>query len=494
MTPIPAIGATVYSLIAMRAGQRPASPALTENGVTLDYRALLESVDGHAADLAGRGVRRGDRVAVLSENRSEYTIVQIACAKLGAIVACQNWRLSPKELQHCVTLVEPVLLLASPRYLALADEIGAGCPIADLSTMGGEGDTVHAAEPEDPFLIIYTSGTTGLPKAAAISQRAEIARMCALRMDLRIEPEDGYVSWAPMFHMGGTEHLLATLMSGGHGFVIDGFQVDAILDVVAAHRIGWLMLVPATIEPLLERFAERPRAVAGIKALGCMADLVPSAIVQAVTTAFGAPYLNSFGATETGMPPFSGGLIAPGSVPVSLDKQISSLIDIRLVGADGQDVAPGEPGEAWVRGPTVFSGYWNAEQANADSFRDGWFRMGDLLRQTEHGYAFVGRSKYLIKSGGENIYPAEIERVLLADPRVVDAIVVRRPDARWGEVPVAVIARNEESFDAATVEALCRDALASYKRPRDVVFIDMALFPRSASGKIIREEVELMIG
>ena len=489
-----ATGATVYSLFAMRARQRPAAPALTEGDLTLDYATLLARVEHVAADLAYRGVVRGDRVAVLSENRIDYAIVQLASAKLGAIVACQNWRLTTAELRHCVALVEPRLLLASPRYRAAAAALEAGCPVADLSMLGRDGQSPSAAHPEDPFLIIYTSGTTGLPKAAAISQRAEIARMCALRMDLGIGPEDGYISWAPMFHMGGSEHLLAALMSGARGFVIDGFDADAILDVVAAHRIGWLMLVPATIEPLLERLQARNVRPAGIKALGCMADLVPSATMAAITAALGAPYLNSFGATETGMPPFSGGLIPVGHIPATLDKQLSSLVEVRLVGPDGRDVPQGEAGEAWVRGPTVFSGYWNAEPANAESFSDGWFRMGDLLRQTEHGYAFVGRSKYLIKSGGENIYPAEIERVLLADPRVADAVVVRRPDPRWGEIPVAVVARAGEDLDAEAVEQLCRNALASYKRPREVLFVDMASLPRSASGKIIREEVERMIG
>ena len=493
MTLVQATGATVYSLVAMRARHRPDAPAITENGLTVRFWDLLARVEQVAADLAHRGIVRGDRVAVMSENRIEYTLVQLACAKLGAIVACQNWRLAPAELRHCITLVEPRLTLVSQRYRETVESLGLDCPIQSLADLGRDGETAAAAEPEDPFLIIYTSGTTGMPKAAVISQRAEIARMCALRMDLRIEPEDGYIAWAPMFHMGGTEHLLATLMSGGHGFVVDGFDADAILDITAHHRIGWLMLVPATIEPLIERIEARKPPVAGIKALGCMADLVPSAIVATITEALGAPYLNSFGATETGMPPFSGGLIPPGTIPPSLDKQLSSLIDIRIVGVDGIDVPHGQPGEAWVRGPTVFSGYWNAGQANVDSFRDGWFRMGDLLRQTEHGYAFVGRSKYLIKSGGENIYPAEIERILLADPRVADAVVVRRPDARWGEVPVAVIARNETSFDAATVDQLCRQSLASYKRPRDVLFVDMASLPRSASGKIIREDVEKMI-
>ncbi|RYY45029.1 MAG: long-chain fatty acid--CoA ligase [Sphingomonadales bacterium] len=477
----------------MRARHHPARAALSDASRTLDYAALLGSADRIAADLQARGVTRGARIAILSENRIEYTLVQIACAKLGAIVACQNWRLAPAELSHCLALVDPLLVVVSPRFRTIAEEVAGALPLLDIGALGADGDVSHAAQAEDGLLIIYTSGTTGLPKAATISHRAEIARMSALRMDLRIEPEDGYVAWAPMFHMGGTEHLLAALMSGAHGTVIDGFDADAICDVVARERIGWLMLVPATVGPLIARLRARAIRPVGVKAVGCMADLVPDTEVAEIAALLDAPYLNSFGATETGMPPLSGGLLAAEARGGSLDKQPSSLMELRLVGPDGRDVNDGQPGEAWVRGPTLFSGYWAAPEANADSFRDGWFRMGDLFRRTQHGYAFVGRSKYLIKSGGENIYPAEIERVLLADPRVADAIVVRRADARWGEVPVAVIARNDDSLDAAAVEALCRAQLASYKRPRDVRFVDLAALPRSASGKIVREAVESMI-
>ena len=494
MTPIDATGATVYSLVAMRARQAPDAPALSDGSRRLSFAALIGETDRIAADLAGRGIARGDRVAVLSENRIDYTLVQLACAKLGAIVACQNWRLAPAELAHCIALVAPKLLLASARYRGVAEALALDLPIADIAALGAPGESACVARPEDGLLIIYTSGTTGLPKAATISHRAEIARMCALRMDLRMEPEDGYVAWAPMFHMGGTEHLLATLMAGAHGTVIDGFDPDRICDAIAEWRIGWLMLVPATIEPLIARIRARGIVPKGIKALGCMADLVPAAEVAEITRLLDAPYLNSFGATETGMPPLSGNMIAPGTTPATLDKQLSSLVELKLVREDGREAQGNEPGEAWVRGPTIFSGYWAADQANAESFVDGWFRMGDLFRKTVHGYAFVGRSKYLIKSGGENIYPAEIERVLLADPRVADAIVVRRPDPKWGEIPVAVIARADDGLDRPAVEAMCRAALAGYKRPRDVVFVALDAFPRSASGKIMREAVERMIG
>ncbi|WP_200844782.1 MULTISPECIES: class I adenylate-forming enzyme family protein [unclassified Novosphingobium] len=493
-----AFAASVYDLVAMRARANPRALAIVQRDLRLDYAALLARVEAIAADFAARGLKRGQRIAILSENRFEYTGAQLACAKLGLIAACLNWRLAEAELHHCVDLVESALLVTSPRYREVAETVAKGRPVAAIDALGtalGAGaETQSAAQGEDGLLIIYTSGTTGLPKAAVISHRAEIARMCAMRLDMGVEMTDAYVSWAPMFHMGGTEHLLATLMCGGTGVIVDGFDADAIVDALEEFAIGWLMLVPATIEPLLECLAARQAKVRGVKAVGCMADLVPSATIAAITRALGAPYLNSFGATETGMPPLSADLIPVGATPDAFPKQLSMMVDLRLLDAAGNEVADGETGEACVRGPTLFSGYWNAPATNAECFAGGWFHMGDLFRRTPQGYDFVGRSKYLIKSGGENIYPAEIERVLFADARVNDVIVVRRPDPQWGEVPVAVIARNDASLDEGAVLQLCRDALAGYKRPRHVRFIEMEAFPRSASGKIIREEVEAMIG
>jgi fatty-acyl-CoA synthase len=231
--------------------------------------------------------------------------------------------------------------------------------------------------------------------------------------------------------------------------------------------------------------------VKGVKVVGCMADLVPPELIARITRRLGAPFLNSFGSTETGLPPATGHLIPVGDVPHDLAKRLSSLCEFRLVDAEGRDVPDGETGEGVVRGPTLFSGYWNAPEANARDFRGGWFHMGDLFRRTASGgYEFVGRSKYLIKSGGENVYPAEIERVLLADPRIADAAVVRKRDAKWGEIPVAFVAPAEAGLTEHDVEVLCRARLAGYKRPREVHFVAFADLPRSATGKIVREELE----
>jgi acyl-CoA synthetase (AMP-forming)/AMP-acid ligase II len=248
---------------------------------------------------------------------------------------------------------------------------------------------------------------------------------------------------------------------------------------------------PSQIGMVLARLKETNTQVRSVKVVGCMADLVPVAQIAEITEFLDAPFVNSFGSTETGLPPATGHLIPVAEVPTDLSKRLSSLCEFRLVDEHDNDVARGEIGEALLRGPTLFSGYWNAPEVNAKEFRDGWFRMGDLLRQTESGgFEFVGRSKYMIKSGGENIYPAEIERVLLADQRIAEAAVVSKKDPKWGEIVVAFIAKISDKLTEKDVEQICRARLAGYKRPREVHFIPIEEFPRSNSGKIIRTALE----
>jgi acyl-CoA synthetase (AMP-forming)/AMP-acid ligase II len=496
--PVRAIGGlTVYSLFRSQARQRPAALAIEWQGRQWTYSALLDAADRLATQLRNLGIRIGDRVAILSENRIEYTLLQLASARIGAIVACLNWRLASEELRYCFNVAEPKLLYVSERFQKMSDELGIdGCEVLKLDACLDAivllpADSARPAEdPELGLLLLYTSGTTGLPKAALISQRAEIARMTILRMDLNIGPDDTYLAWSPMFHMGGTEHTLASLMFGACVVITDGLDLKAMVDALGRFQLGWLLLVPATIEPLLNEMKRNETVVKGVKVVGCMADLVPAVLIAQVTKTFGAPFLNSFGATETGLPPATGHLIPVGLIPEDLSKRLSSLCEFRLVDAAGHDVADGATGEGIMRGPTLFSEYWNAPEATSQVLRDGWFHMGDLFRRTGNGYEFAGRSKYLIKSGGENIYPAEIERVLLSDPRIADAAVVKKADPKWGEIPVAFIAPAIDGLTELDIETLCRSRLASYKRPREVHFIALEDLPRSTTGKILREELE----
>ncbi|MBV1904089.1 MAG: fatty acid--CoA ligase family protein, partial [Marinosulfonomonas sp.] len=352
------------------------------------------------------------------------------------------------------------------------------------------GDVIRDADPESGLLILYTSGTTGLPKGALISHRAQIARMAAMQIDCGVRRDDSFVAWAPMYHMASSDQMLATLMSGGTVIVLDGPDVGAIVDAVQSRSLGWLVMMPGPIAALIKELRSRGPIRTNVACVGAMADLVPRREITELTALLDAPYVNSFGSTETGLPPATAAMIPVGAAEFSLDKVISTMCQVRLLGEDGVEVADGEPGEMAVRGPTLFSGYWANEATNTKDFADGWFRMGDLFRRNPDGtISFVDRAKYMIKSGGENIYPAEIERVLLADPRIDEAAVVKRAHDKWGEVPVAFIAASEP-LELDDIVALCRGSLAGYKVPKDLRRIALADFPRSTSGKVQRHELE----
>ena len=496
---------SVYQLFCQSARRQPDKIALSDRGRKYSYQQTLERVQRLAAALSESGVRYGDRIAVLLENRIEYIEIHLAAASLGAIVACQNWRLSDSELHHCVQLVAPGLLIYSQRYSEQASALQRQLDVPGMCIEDDYEDWLNKTtdSPIDNFedleaglLILYTSGTTGPAKAAVISHRALIARMHLLAIDLNVSADDGFVAWSPMFHMGGSEHSLSTLMLGGTVFVADGFDVAYIVELIDSEKLGWLLLVPATIERLVEELDQSGTQALGVKCVGAMADLLPKQQIALVSRRLNAPFLNTFGATETGIAPASNGLIEPGIEPTSLSKKLNSFCALRLENENYSDAPIGVTGEALVKGPTLFSGYWDNEEVNKRDFAGGWFRMGDLFKRNPDGTVdFMGRAKYLIKSGGENIYPAEIEQILLSNEQVRDAIVVAFPDPKWGEVPVAVVAVENEADTELVPQLLqaCKNGLAKYKCPRRIVFVDFDLLPRSSSGKIIRSDVEIWL-
>jgi acyl-CoA synthetase (AMP-forming)/AMP-acid ligase II len=499
--PLPARAAatTVGALLRARARIDRDALAVVEGDRQMTFGELDERVNRLAQVLAAAGIGRGDRVAMLARNCAAWLEVELAAAKLGAIVAAQNWRLAPPELEHCLRLAEPRVLLVGEAQAAAA--AGLAVDIPEVIALGAEyerrlarasaAEPPEVGEPEDGLVILYTSGTTGLPKGALVSHRAFIARALVFMVELGLAPAEAFVAWAPFFHMVSTDHALASLMRGNPVIVVDGYDAEELAAIVARERIGWLTLVPGMIESFAAVLRSREVRPKGIRAIGAMADLVPRHQLAEITTLLDAPYVNTFGATETGLPPATAGFIPIGEAPLDLAKRQSSFCEVRLVDAQDREVADGEPGECAVRGPTLFSGYWRAPEVNARDFRGGWFHMGDMfIRRDDGRLDFVDRAKYMIKTGGENVYPAEIERVLLADPRVEDAVVVRRADARWGEVPVAVIARKDETLTADELYAQCRQQLAGFKQPKEIRFVGFAELPRSTTGKIQRHEVE----
>lgn len=490
---------TVGQLLAEMTGNQPEAIAVQQGRAAWTYRDFNSRVNRWSGWLSRHGVVRGDRVCILSENRHEYLEVEFACAKIGAIAACINWRLLDREIAHCVDLVQPSLAFVSPRYHEKVDR--SGWPQVPLHVFGPDLDAEvgplaadepqEDVDPEDGLLIVYTSGTTGLPKAAVVSHRAMIARAMLYGVLIRVERTDSFVAWNGLFHMAGSDFAIGQLLLGGKTLIVDGFDIEELGRLIGSEQISYMGLQPGMIRRLVDHLEANRIVPLGMKTAGAMADLVPKADIAAVTRALNAHYLNSMGCTETGMFPGSGNVLPIGQEPQSLSKHEGPFGLLRLVDDEGNDVPIGTPGECLVKGPTVFSGYWRNEEANREAFAGGWFHMGDVMvRNPDGSLDFVERKSAMIKSGGENIYPAEIERALLLDPRVADVCVVGRRDDKWGEVPVAFVARRDSNLTAEDVGDIVKQTLASFKKPKEVIWVDEDWFPRSASGKIARKQAK----
>ncbi|MEM7423992.1 MAG: AMP-binding protein, partial [Pseudomonadota bacterium] len=308
---------SVGSLFAQRARIVPDRIAVLDGPRTLTFAGLNDRANRLANVLAGLGVGTGDRVALLARNCAEYVEVELACAKIGAITACQNWRLADPELTHCLRLVEPALTIVQPEYLETLGrlDLAPGPTITigeeyERRLAGAPADEpATAIDPETGFVILYTSGTTGLPKGALISHRAMIARAMVIAAELDLPRDDAFVAWPPFFHMASTDQGIASLLRGTPVIIVDGYRPDRLIEIVEQHRIGWLPLIPGMVEDFVRALTDAQPKIIGISLCGAMPDLVPPRQLAAVTRLLGAPYLNSFGATETGLPPATGALI-----------------------------------------------------------------------------------------------------------------------------------------------------------------------------------------
>jgi fatty-acyl-CoA synthase len=489
----------IGTLFAEQARLYPSRIAIQHGGRQTTYIELNVRVNRLAHHLHALGARTGDYVAILSENRPEYVEALLACAKLGCVLACQNYRQTDEELTHSVGLTQARIAIVSERFLDAFSRIDHGVEKVIVPGESYEA-ALRAADQSEPrvevpveaiLLVLYTSGTTGFAKGAMISHRAMFARTLISVCDATSFSGASFICWAPMFHMAGSDNVVATLLLGGKLIVIDGFDVEKLTDVLLNEPIGLLSMMPATVAKMIEALRAAGRRPKGVQIVGSMADLLPGHLMAELTDLLQAPYRNTFGSTETGPAPASAGRIPIGVIPTKLSKTQSSFCQLRLVDPDDNDVHDGTPGEVLVRCASLFSGYLRMPEATVEDFRRGWFHMGDVLSRNSDGTLdFVDRRKYLIKSGGENIYPAEIERLLLASEHIEEAIVVRQADAKWGEVPVAFVVPRKGDLKVEQVLDLCRGRIASYKIPKAVVFVRADELPRSTIGKIKRHDLE----
>lgn len=454
-------------------------------GRTFTFGALDARSDRMALALKARGVAAGDRVALLLPNRVEFIDCWLALMKLGAIAVPMNVLYKGREIGHIVYDAAPVAVVTTPDR---APDVPSGAVLWDVDALSAEAEGLTARRPTEavdastPAALVYTSGTTGMAKGAVLTHGNFAANARMLVEAWRITARDRYLAVLPLFHVHGLGNgLQSWLATGCHMRLVARFRQEAALEWFEAYRPTLFFGVPTMYVRLLEVPRERARAVgAGVRLFVSGSAPLPAHVLEAFAESFGQRILERYGMTETLMNagnPFEGERRA-GTVGREFPG-----VRIEVRDEAGAPVPDGTPGELWVRGPNVCAGYWNRADATAAAFVDGWFRTGDLgVRDPADGYLTLqGRRSDVIISGGFNIYPREVEEVLLTMPGIREAAVAGRPDAVRGEVPVAYLVTDGE-IDPASLETRLRAELASFKIPR--AFVRVESLPRTPLGKV----------
>ena len=476
----------------------------TLTATSLTYRDWNSRVNQAANWLRALGVQRGDRVAVYASNSAAYLDVWQACGKLGAILQNLNWRLTVSELLGLICDASPTILCYSGEFHAQVEQLRAQLP--GISHFVAFDAPAHPADPrfeacrtypielaqrpdlqpDDPWVICYTGGTTGLPKGAILTHANMAWNSINTVMSWGLDQDDVAILNAPLFHTGGLNVFTLPLIHiGARSILCPSFDPDQVFDLIASGEVTLYFGVP-TMFILLQ---QHPRwAEADFSRL----KLVISGGAPCPLPVFekfwqkGVDFKTGYGLTEAGPNTFwlpaADVRRKPGAVGFPLFH-----VDVRAVRPDGAECSADEPGELLIRGPHVTPGYWNNPRATAEAIRDGWLHTGDLAIRDEEGYyTIVGRLKDMIISGGENIYPAEVESAMHAHPSVAEAALIGVPDAQWGEVGRAIVVLATHcTLTEAELQAFLRERLARFKVPKTVVFVDS--LPKTGAGKIDKQ-------
>jgi fatty-acyl-CoA synthase len=488
------------SLIERNAAFAPDKPATRFEGETLSYAAFNARIAQTAAALKSMlGVGRGDRVAILSMNRPDYLVLLYACARLGAILVPLNWRLAVAEQLFILGDAAVKVLVLEGMFDAILPALEKTLPDASIvgldfaPSRGQAFDTLLAqarGEGRNPHidlscavLIVYTSGTTGRPKGAVLRQEALLWNGVMSQHMHCLTSEDHVLTVLPFFHVGGLNiQTTPALHHGATVTILARFTPEATLAAINIDRPTLTVLVPATIQAVTDHPGWASADLSSLKAISTGSTIVPQPLIDRFA-ARGVPVLQVYGSTET----------CPIAVYTRLGGDLSRegstglpglCCEAAVIDEAGKELPHDTPGEIAVRGPNVFYEYWGNAEATREALHDGWYRTGDIGLRDADGYFWVhDRKKNLIISGGENISPAEVERVLMEHPEVAECAVIGRPDSRWDEVPIAyVVRRSGSQLAAEDLKSHVQSQLARFKVPRDIMFVGD--LPRTALGKV----------
>ena len=484
----------------------PNKVALRCAGRDWSYRALHLGIAQTTALLTAQGVVPGDRVAYLGYNSAEQLLLLFACARLGAMFVPLSWRLAPPEHQAMLADCRPRVLVVEPPFTAATAALGQVLSGVACIAMGAAPPAwaswatllASAASPADmptlagrisPVLLCYTSGSTGSPKGVVLTQEALFYNAVNSAHMHDLSSADVVLTSLPLFHVGGLNiQTLPALHAGASVILHPRFEPAAVIEALQTQGVTLTVLVPAQLDLLAADARWASLRAPSLRAISTGSTIIGEAAYRQHQR-IGVPLLQVYGATETcpiaAYQRAADAALHPGSVG-----KTALHGELRLVDDMGQDVAPGTSGEIWLRGPHVMQGYWGKPTETRAAMTDGWYRSGDVGHQDAEGYLYVdGRCKDVIISGGENIYPAELENILNASAEFAEVAVVGRAHARWGEAVVAVVVpKAGQQAAPERVLELLEGRVARYKLPREVVVLQS--LPRTALGKLQREKLK----
>ncbi|HET7443179.1 MAG TPA: long-chain fatty acid--CoA ligase [Solirubrobacterales bacterium] len=470
----------VPELVSRSARRDPGAPALVFEDEVRSFGELEQRANRVAGALAARGVGPGENVAIEMRNCIEFVEAFLGIQKLGACAVPVNFRLSPQEVEY--------VLADSQAVARISEEELAGVPYEEALAAASPDAPGVVVDDQDLAFLMYTSGTTGRPKGAMLSHRNLVVNTTNWLYEVGARPGDVWLAGLPLFHIGGLNGLLPFLHLGALTVIepSGGFDPALSIERLARHDVSMCFFVPTQWQEICSHPAVASVDAERLRVAMWGASQAPLPTLELLAQTFPAvEIVNAFGQTEMS----SNTCFLRGEDAIRKMGSVGKPalgVEVRIVDEAGEDVAPGEVGEIVYRGPTVMQGYFEQPEATAEAFAGGWFHSGDLVREDEEGFIYVvDRLKDMLISGGENVYPAEVERTLVEHPGVAEVAVVGIAHPRWVETPLAVVVRapGSEVGEEELIE-LCREKLASYKKPSAVVFAEE--LPRNAAGKVLK--------
>jgi len=487
-------------MMSQRAYLCPDREGFVGDGYRYSFKEANARANQFAHYLIEQNVGSGDRVAILCKNNEHIGTTVFGAGKIGAIAVLLNWRLQVPEIEYILNDCTPSALVYDSEFANSVHGLRGKIPVRYYVQKGGEGPDIEfekaltgrsTEDPEssgggdDPAIIMYTSGTTGRPKGAVLTHDNLFWSSAAISHTIEWNYDHRFLLVAPLFHIGGLAPLITNIHKGSTTIFMPNFDPVAVWGTVAKERITTMMSVPLMLQAMLMVARAGKVDSSSLKTITCGASSVPESLIRAYLD-MGIKVQQVYGITEYS------GAVTFWTHQMPLEKCCSQGKpafhgELKITDPNtGAELPMGEVGEILGKGPMVFKEYWNNREATLAAFSDGWYRSGDLGRKDSEGFFYVvDRLKDMIISGGENIYPAELEAVIITHPAVAETAVVGIPDSRWSEIPVAYVAlKPDQKVSAQELIDLCKQRLASYKCVKEVRFVDA--LPKNPVGKILK--------